>query len=408
MNNFPNNWTKFNLIDICFFQEGPGLRNFQYKKKGTKFINIRCIKDGYLDTSISQYLSSEEVEETYKHFLLDEGDYVLSSSGTIGRIAVVRKYDLPLLLNTSVIRFRTADKSKLNNKYLFYFLQSKQFFEKIFEQSQGSAQVNFGPTHLKLLNAYFPPILEQKKIAEILICFDKYINLLKLKIQKLQNLFIAQRQELLKNKVNWVEYKICKIADPLTKYSLTGGPFGSDLKASEYTQSGIRIIQLQNIGDGTFKDKNKIYTSIEKANSLISSNIFSGDLIIAKMGDPVAKCTFIPKYLSRCLMSSDGIRLKVNKIKFNDYFIQININSPYFRKKILRTTTGTTRQRIGLKDFRELTIPCPSLKEQERISYILKSIEDSIRNLKKKVNLVEDLRKGLLSCLLLGKKTVKI
>ena len=133
---FPENWKSFDLEDICFFQEGPGLRQFQYREKGTKFINIRCIKDGYLDTSIAQFISSDEVENKYKHFLLNDGDYVLSSSGSIGRIAVVRRYDLPLLLNTSVIRFRTLDESILDMKYLFYFLQSEQFFGKIFEQSQ--------------------------------------------------------------------------------------------------------------------------------------------------------------------------------------------------------------------------------------------------------------------------------
>ena len=27
---FPENWKSFDLEDICFFQEGPGLRQFQY------------------------------------------------------------------------------------------------------------------------------------------------------------------------------------------------------------------------------------------------------------------------------------------------------------------------------------------------------------------------------------------
>ncbi|MDC3034731.1 restriction endonuclease subunit S [Prochlorococcus sp. AH-716-P05] len=188
---FPEHWISFDLKDICFFQEGPGLRNWQYREKGTKFINIRCIKNGYLDTSIAQFISSDEVENKYNHFLLNEGDYVLSSSGTIGRIAVVGKYDLPLLLNTSVIRFRTLDESKLDKKYLFYFLQSKQFYKKILEQSQGSAQVNFGPSHLKLLHASFPPIHEQKKIAEILSLIDIQIGLLEQKRTKIKNLFYA-------------------------------------------------------------------------------------------------------------------------------------------------------------------------------------------------------------------------
>ena len=96
-------------------------------------------------------------------------------------------------------------------------------------------------------------------------------------------------------------------------------------------------------------------------------NIFSGDLIIAKMGDPVAKCTIIPNNLSRCLMSSDGIRLKVNEKLFDKSFIEFSINSPYFRKSTYKISTGTTRQRIGLQEFRNLVIACPPITEQVKI-----------------------------------------
>ena len=63
----PEGWALFPLKDICFF-EGPGLRNWQYRDHGIKFINIRCIKDGDIDTSVAQHLSVEEVEEKYRHF----------------------------------------------------------------------------------------------------------------------------------------------------------------------------------------------------------------------------------------------------------------------------------------------------------------------------------------------------
>ena len=50
----------------------------------------------------------------------------------------------------------------------------------------------------------------------------------------------------------WKESTLKQIADKNDHYSLTGGPFGSDLKSEEYTSEGVRIIQLQNIGDGFF------------------------------------------------------------------------------------------------------------------------------------------------------------
>jgi len=61
MNN--NLWKKYNLEELYFFQEGPGLRNYQFTKTGIKFLNIRCIQDGIIklekapEATIKQKLS---------------------------------------------------------------------------------------------------------------------------------------------------------------------------------------------------------------------------------------------------------------------------------------------------------------------------------------------------------------
>ena len=48
-------------------------------------------------------VATQEAFGKYRHFLLDVDDYVVSSSGTLGRIATVQESDLPCMLNTSVI-----------------------------------------------------------------------------------------------------------------------------------------------------------------------------------------------------------------------------------------------------------------------------------------------------------------
>ncbi|KOR27573.1 hypothetical protein TI03_06610, partial [Achromatium sp. WMS1] len=60
--NVPEGWSKQNLKDICYFQEGPGLRRWQYTENGFPFLNIRCIREGFLDLSNVQYISKEEAE----------------------------------------------------------------------------------------------------------------------------------------------------------------------------------------------------------------------------------------------------------------------------------------------------------------------------------------------------------
>lgn len=153
--------------EVVFFQEGPGVRNWQFRDEGVKLINVKNIVDGYLDVSnTNRYLDPLEAYGKYKHFLLEEGDYVLASSGvTWGKIAEVKSSDLPLCLNTSMIRLRPVGES-LTKSYLRGFVELGSFRTQIDRIITGSAQPNFGPSHLKQIKIPVPEIAEQMRFAE--------------------------------------------------------------------------------------------------------------------------------------------------------------------------------------------------------------------------------------------------
>lgn len=201
----------------------------------------------------------------------------------------------------------------------------------------------------------------------------------------------------------WEEVKLIDTSAK-EKHSFTGGPFGSNLKSSDYTETGVRIIQLQNIGDGKFLNDYKIFTSEDKANELISCNIYPGDIILSKMGDPVARATIIPDYHDRYLMASDGIRLKINEEKFDTFFIHEVINAPHFRRMALAKSTGSTRRRIGLTDLRNITFYCPPLPEQQKIAKILTTWDKSINTTERLIENSKQQKKALMQQLLTGQK----
>ena len=65
-----------------WYQEGPGVRKNQYTTYGVKLLNVANLVDGKLDLSTSQrYISEDEANGKYKHFLVDEGDLIIASSG---------------------------------------------------------------------------------------------------------------------------------------------------------------------------------------------------------------------------------------------------------------------------------------------------------------------------------------
>ncbi|MEZ8688759.1 restriction endonuclease subunit S [Vibrio splendidus] len=198
----------------------------------------------------------------------------------------------------------------------------------------------------------------------------------------------------------WSVEPIRNVASPDDRYSFTGGPFGSDLKSDDYTDYGVRIIQLQNIGDGQFKNKYKIYTSEEKADLLHSCNIFPGDIILSKMGDPVARAVIIPSLSKRYVMASDGIRLSVDHEKYDTKFVHDTINFETFRAQAELNSTGSTRKRIGLTQLRELTLLLPPLPEQQKIAAILTSVDDVIEKTQAQIDKLKALKTGMMQELL--------
>ena len=146
------------LSEIIYFQEGPGIRNWQYvEKDGIKFINIRCIEGGDINLTTANMISEEEANGKYAHFMLKPFDIIMSCSGTLGRYAIVRKEHLPLCLNTSVIRF-SPNRSESDYSYIYGYFASEEFLNKQVEMACGSVQANFGPTHLKQIKIIAPPI----------------------------------------------------------------------------------------------------------------------------------------------------------------------------------------------------------------------------------------------------------
>lgn len=164
--NREDNWQRIPLSDIIFFQEGPGIRNWQYVEDGVKFINIRCINNGLIDTSTANKISLEEASGKYSHFMLEPYDIVMSCSGTLGRYAIVLPQNLPLCLNTSVIRFRPKQ-YKDDYSFVYGYMTSKEFLNQQITMANGSAQVNFGPTHLKKIEIVEPPVETRKKFNDL-------------------------------------------------------------------------------------------------------------------------------------------------------------------------------------------------------------------------------------------------
>lgn len=167
----PEHWDVHKIKNLIFFQEGPGLRNWQFTDEGIRVICVTNITEKGIDFSkYEKFISEEEYNQIYKHFTVNTGDLLLSSSGNSwGKVAEYTD-DETVILNTSTIRINKNPSSdyELKQPFIKWALQSDYIREQLGLMMTGSCQPNFGPTHLAKVLIALPTPKEQDKIANIL------------------------------------------------------------------------------------------------------------------------------------------------------------------------------------------------------------------------------------------------
>jgi type I restriction enzyme S subunit len=214
---FNDEWRIRILNEITFYQEGPGVRNYQYTKEGVKLLNVGNFVNNALELdNTDKYISNEEAYGKYKHFLVDEGDLLIACSGIKAeyfdeKIAFAENKHLPLCMNTSTMRFKSLDENTLNLRYLKYYFQTQSFKKQVFQVMTGSAQFNFGPTHLKYFKIPIPCLDEQIKIYQMFESIDiKILNIYR-EIMKVKEFKKGLLQQMFVVRINWrCNFKLAK------------------------------------------------------------------------------------------------------------------------------------------------------------------------------------------------------
>lgn len=146
---------------------------------------------------------------------------------------------------------------------------------------------------------------------------------------------------------------------------ITDGPFGSKLASRHYTGSGARVIRLQNIGDGFFRDEHA-YISLDYFKELRDHEVRAGDLILASLGEELPKACIMPDLGVPAIVKADCIRARIHP-EINTRWVLYALMAPATREWAASRIKGIGRPRLGLAGIRAIPLPVPSLAEQGRI-----------------------------------------
>ncbi len=163
----------------------------------------------------------------------------------------------------------------------------------------------------------------------------------------------------------------------------------------------VRLVQLADIADSRFLDKSSRFLTREKADELNCTFLKKGDLMVARMPDPLGRCCIFPlDGENRFVTVVDVCAIRLGSAEIDPRYLMRTINSPVVRTQITALQSGSTRKRISRKNLATVSIPIPPLDEQrrivERIEALFDEIDQGVESLRAAKNSIALYRQSLL------------
>ena len=137
-------------------------------------------------------------------------------------------------------------------------------------------------------------------------------------------------------------------------------------KKDQDPNGNVRLIQLADIGVCEFKDKSNRFVTESKAEELHCTYLRKGDILIARLPDPLGRACIFP-FEGKYITAVDVAIVRIARDDVNPKYVMYMINSGGFRAEIKKYESGTTRKRISRKNLDKIEFELPSLTAQNRI-----------------------------------------
>jgi len=416
----PEEWEVINLNEVIDLRRGVSWRKEEANREGigVPVVGIPNIKEnGSIDFSDTYFLNKNISEE--KILRINDILFVGSSGSikNIGRNVLIREIPQNRFTYASFTFLGRVSSMKVDNKYLFYLLNSPLVDFTKYARRASDGKYNFQLTQFKNEQKIpLPPLPEQRKIAAILSAIQE--------AKEKTEAVISATRELKKSMMNYLfTYGPVPVVDaenvPLKETEL--GPLPEEWEVVrlgdifEFSRKPrnlevndddlIPFIPMESISE----ESQSIKFWEQKKYSEISSGsfVFKNDIIIAKItpsfeNGKQAILDSLPMDFGYATTEIWALHPKNEQVITQHLYNYIKIHS--IRMDLAKKMEGSTgRQRLPRHVLENLLIPLPPLPTQQKIASMLSAIDQKIEAEENKKKALEDLFKTLLHNLMTAK-----
>lgn len=404
----PDGWNIKKLNDIFLIRTGttPSTKREDYWKDGTinwitpedmgKLSGIRLIES-------NRKITDKALRETNLS-VMPKGSIIISSRAPVGYVAVVES---ETTFNQGCKGLIPKDDSVSTIFYCYYLVSKKHYLNRL---SNGSTFVELSKSTLEVLDVVYPPIREQRRIADILTNVDEAIgetdNIVKAceRIKKglMQTLLIkglhGRHNKFKKTEIGEIpqDWDLVGLGKHVKKLIV---PMRDKPKRFSGTIPWCRIEDFD--GKYLFTSKSGQFVDAEIIKEM-NLKVFPKDTVICSCSASLGICAIS----GRELVTNQTFIGIVPNDSFNVEFLYYLMSS--YAKRLQSLSSGTTIAYLSREEFEKFEVVKPPKDEQNRIVALLTAVDDRICSENQKKSQLELLKKGLMQVLLTGKVRVKV
>jgi type I restriction enzyme S subunit len=296
-----------------------------------------------------------------------------------------------------IVAYKKEDKD-FNEKFVYYYLSGNiHILERGFK---GAGLKHISKKYIQNLDIPILPKETQNKIVSLLDKADSLLQEREESIALLDELLRAQFLRMF-GKANrqfdaWEDVQIKTLALD-RKNSMRTGPFGSNLKHSEFVENGpVAVLGIDNAVKNTFEWKERRYITNEKYEDLKRYTVFPRDVIITIMGT-VGRSAVIPEDIPTAINTKHLACLSLDPKKCNPYYLAYSIHSnPYISFQMKAREKGAIMAGLNLTIIKDLKLKDVPIELQNKFEDIYHNIQAQKETLTQSKTELEHLFNSLL------------
>lgn len=370
---------------------------------GYRILRVADILDWRISLTGNDYVS-DGLRHAIGAKLSRSGDVLLTTKGTVGRVAIVPDGLEQVVYSPQLCYFRVRDKNVIDPTYLAYWFKSPAFAE---QASYRSASSDMAPyislRDIRTLRIRLPEIDEQRSVVEVLGALDDKIvandRTGKTAVKLGDTTFSAYSATADRSLVT---------VGQLSEHAVIEFSDGYRTKKSEHGKPGLRILRAGDVRDSYVYPAGNDYVSQDYSRQIGSKVSAPGDIVLTTKGT-VGRVAIVAEVIERVVYSPQVCYFRVTDPAQVDH----GYLGAWFRSSDLQRQAATLMYKsdmapyISLRDIRSLVVPLPSVEEQRRIGSVQRTLMAAFDASRLENEVLARTRDELLPLLMCGKVHVK-